>query len=431
MKKLSKLFLAIAGSSTLFTLPLVAAACGQTTHPQRPSEFFADVKKNDTYSLNQDQINNMGKTAVITNGGDINDRSFNQSAWEGVLNFMEQVKAPIQKYDVFKVSDGTFQEAYKRALAQGYKYWVLPGFLNQEQIKKFYTEHKEEMKKKGVRLIAVDFTLEGIADQGMGISINFKIKEGGFMAGYAAGKFLSQYSNAADRTISTFGGGAFPGVTDFNEGFYKGILKWNKEQTDKNKRITSTDGENVHLNSGFEPKDTMTSVINSVLSKNPKMVLPVAGPATNATVQNQSFGNKLIVGVDTDQANTVSKHKDRFFTSILKKIGQSVYDVIASIITGQVQSNLGEFKDGEKSAALEKGVAEGWVGLSKTHLTGEDQAKATEALEAAKKIFDGLDETHKKWLAGGYVKAEDTSETSDIQTRINALSKAINESAQA
>ncbi|WP_412031614.1 BMP family ABC transporter substrate-binding protein [Metamycoplasma buccale] len=424
MKKTSKLLLSLGSIISAVTVtPMISAACGNgDEHPKAPTEKVADIKENKEFKT--DKPASVPKVAVITDGGDINDKSFNQSAWEGVHALGKQLKMPVENYNPILVQNRNFEAAYNTALTQGYKYWVLPGFLHADQIKAFYAKHKDEIIKKGIRFIALDFVLDKSIQEGTGVSLNFKTKEGGFAAGYAAAKFLSTFKNKTDRTFSTFGGGAFPGVTDFNEGFYKGVYHWNKQQTNKDTKVTSVDGDKVELGSGFEPNDTMNSVVNSVLSKNPKLVLPVAGTATRVVTENDKFGDKYVIGVDADQALTATKKKNNYFTSILKRIGQAVYDVTGSLTTN---TKIGEFipgfEDGKKSASIAKGYNDGWVGLAKSYITGDKATTANEALEEGKKALLGLSETEKAWLHSNKVTPEG-SEVEDIQSRINQLSKA-------
>ena len=82
MKKFAKLFLTLGVVSSAIA-PLTMVACGDPKHPKSPTEWVADVKENSKFKLENTQ--SVPKMAVITDGGDLNDKSFNQSAWEGLL----------------------------------------------------------------------------------------------------------------------------------------------------------------------------------------------------------------------------------------------------------------------------------------------------------------------------------------------------------
>ncbi|SYV89571.1 Uncharacterised protein, partial [Metamycoplasma alkalescens] len=71
--------LAIIGS-----LPLIAAGCNNSkySHPKAPKQPVADVRIDEKFNLTPEQVKNFNKKIVmITDGGDINDKAFNQSTW--------------------------------------------------------------------------------------------------------------------------------------------------------------------------------------------------------------------------------------------------------------------------------------------------------------------------------------------------------------
>ncbi|TPI02522.1 BMP family ABC transporter substrate-binding protein [Mycoplasma struthionis] len=340
MKKTTKLFLSIgAGLTAMAGIPLVAASCGGGskktvsatgyTHPKSPRTTVVNINTDDKFKLTPEQAKSVKKIAVITDGGDYNDKSFNQSAWEAILTFANKQNPdiPRDKYDIYEVKNGNFSDSYNLALNSGAQVFVLPGFLHADKIKAWYKANKAEILKRQITIIGLDFDNGTFgADipeaDGTGIFLNMKTKEAAFIAGYAAAKFLSEKPEAK-RSFSTFGGGAFPGVTDFNEGFMKGVLLFNSEQQDATKKIKSTE-DKINLSSGFVVGSQMTGVVDGRLATNPGLILPVAGPATDVTVNSPNFRDALIVGVDTDQALSVSRNGNRFFTSIQKKYWSSI-----------------------------------------------------------------------------------------------------------
>ncbi|BAW18319.1 lipoprotein [Mycoplasmopsis bovigenitalium] len=421
-----KFLLSISAISALSAMPLMAAACGNKkySHPKQPSQSVVNIKFNDSFKLTEEQIKKAPKIVMINDGGDLNDKSFNQSAWEGLLNFADlQNKFPYSQFDVIEVKNSQFAQAYQTALEGKYQIWIAPGYLHGDHIGTFVKANEAKIKENKVVIIGADYTSEL---SGHGIYQHFKTKEAAFMAGYAAGMFLSNETDPKNRTVSSFGGGIFPGVTDFIEGFYKGILWWNNQQTDENKKVhTLTD--TVDLSSGFEITPKMNSTIDSVLALNPKMVLPVAGPATNVLINNERSKDKYIVGVDTDQSLSAPKNKEWFFTSILKSIGQSTYDTVGRLASTQdlasESDKLGKFELDKKDGNQVGGYNENWVDVAPTSIT--DPAKrqlAVAALQKGKEVFKKLTPEEKDYLASKRA-LKDGTEYNTEQERLNALSK--------
>ncbi|MDC8914384.1 BMP family ABC transporter substrate-binding protein [Metamycoplasma hyosynoviae] len=423
MRKIKKLIL---GLSTLLvasgSFPLIALSCVKT-HPQKPAQIVAGVKTNDQLKLTEEQTKNAPKSIVITDGGPLKDKSFNQSAWEGLIAFGEQNNLTFDKYDAAEIKENKFDDGYKAALNNGYKYWILPGFSHIDAMTKFYAANKAAMKEKGVVLITIDFDFSDKADPGDCVSILYKTKEGGFLAGYAAGAFLSETETAeANRTISSFGGSNDPGPGDFIEGFYKGIYYWNTKNAGKE---VHTKAKKVDLSTGYEPGPTMTASIDNVLSQEAKMVLPVAGSATDEVLSREKFSDKYIIGVDVDQSQIVAKKQETFFTSITKGIGQATYDVVSALISGkQLDKYATGYEPGKKNALLNKGYKDNWVGIAPTRIPGDKGKIATEAFEKAKNVFKNLEQKDLEWLNSKRSKLEAGSiEHKDSQETIDALSE--------
>lgn len=426
-KLLSKILLPLGTLASVGAIATTLVSCGDKyTHPEAPAkeDRVAGIKVKSDFLLTEDQKKNMGehRIAVISDGGDIKDKSFNQSTWEAACEFGEQNKIEPKFYDVLHVQNDQFEQNYQTALDKGYKYWVLTGFLHQAKIEQFAKTNKAKLDEKGIVIIAVDFDSSSNNDlKGHFIGLNFRTKEGGFMAGVAAADYLNQ-QDTLNKTVTSLGGGAFAGVTDFIEGFLKGVLVWNEEHTDK--KIKTSEAE-FNLATGFNPSAAaMTSAADTSLTTKPGVILPVAGPLTHVVSDHNktSENGTLIIGVDTDQAITASKNQNQYFTSILKRIGQATYDVLGTLISGKT---IEGFELGKTSVNIVKGVNDDWVGLAPTYLKGEAKTKAEKALNDAKAKFAALSATDKEWLTG--IKALKTgSDIEDIKTRIKALVTEIN-----
>ncbi|PZV99850.1 BMP family ABC transporter substrate-binding protein [Metamycoplasma auris] len=431
---MKKLLWGLSVLSSVVTLPLIAASCGKGkyAHPKGPKVPVADVKLNDEYKLTEEEAKNFPyKMVMITDGGDINDKSFNQSPWEGILHFADlQNKLPLDKYGVIEVKNEKFDESYNNALNAGYNIWVLPGFHHKETIKAWIAKHKEEVKKNKIIFIGQDFTNDNKnGDNGFSIFQEFKTKEAAFAAGYATAEFLSNEEKKEDRTFGTFGGGTFPAVTDFNEGFMKGVWYWNNKNKVKNKNTYSV-SNTIDLSSGFDVDTKMESVVKKVISLNPKVILPVAGPAAGVVLQNIVGSNRYMIGVDADQGFAAKPNeKHLIFTSIVKSLGQAAYDAVAQISkvkdTSKLKSSLGEFEFGKTDGKMYQGYDKNWVDITKTHITDPKKKElADKALEAGKEAFKSLDETHKNWLASSkmVLPTENTENSSiGLQELLNKL----------
>ncbi|RIV16638.1 BMP family ABC transporter substrate-binding protein [Mycoplasmopsis gallopavonis] len=448
MKKLFKLLLTCS-AATIATLPFVAGACSnEETLPKDTKDIKKDANYKSAYS-NMQRVTEVERSSelnyslnldwfpniiLITDTGNYDDKSFNQSSLEGILAVEDVMQNKIAISHT-KPNSSNFEEQYSTALNKGKNVWVLSGFEHGNPISKFIQSNRKEMEAKKIILICIDFSLDPSIYKYV-YSATFKIQESAWIVGKATGNYLSQVfaNNANERQISTFGGGAYQGVVDFNRGFMLGVQEWNKENPTL-KSMINKNLNRVPLDTGFEPSNKLeNSVIESLgkVSVNgksffPKVLLPVAGPAVNVALtkmQTSDYANTAVICVDVDQANgysSTSPEHGKFLTSITKHISQAVYDIIlATVYNIDPKHLLGENKT---SIVLDKGIAENWVGYTTSHLKDPAKAKLmNDALALAKTQFDALTPEQKEALRSDVLDGKKLS----YQDFLNKLLEKIN-----
>ncbi|MGY6172223.1 BMP family ABC transporter substrate-binding protein [Candidatus Mycoplasma pogonae] len=413
---------------------LVAVACGNNSSVPKPNNYIepanrlTKVNEKSSEGLEKEFIEK-NKIVVITDAGEVTDKSFNQSAWEALLYTYDQLQKftdnALPKDFVRSAKPATetyaaYSAVYDTALENGYKFWLLPGFKHEQHIKTYWAAKKNELKEAGVVIIGIDFNPDLGEDTNNNFGLNFKTEESSFIVGRAAAEFLAKKypgdSNKDKRVLSSFGGGTFPGVTNFIIGFLEGVKSWNDTSgVDKVK----VNGDTVITNSGFDSKTTdMTSAVQSSVSGETKLIFPVAGPATAVVLEKiKNTPEKLVIGVDTNQSLAFPEEASKFFSSVEKGMTQASYDVLIGLFKKQTATQIG--------SKLNKGYADKWVGYSATTLTGSDKTLAEAALTAAAAYFiDANNDVLNK-----YLKTIET-ESTKIQEQLNKLAKEINESAK-
>ncbi|QZE12284.1 BMP family ABC transporter substrate-binding protein [Mycoplasma sp. Ms02] len=361
---------------------------------------LSEISENWTASVQKE------KPLLITDEGDTNDKSFNQSSWEALELLQKQYGVKVKTVK----PTGGFAQAYSNALDDGSTLWVLSGFKHGDPITKWLKENNrwKQVKAQNIKIVAVDFDLgdqELKAQLPNFYSLQYNTREGGWMAGYASAKFLAQkYAKQPERrVVATFGGGAFPGVYDFNIGYLRGILDWNEQ----NPTLKVKHGNDLNLDSGFEPGDKMTSSVQDAINTaGVSIVLPVAGPATGVVLAEL---NKIptkkdvyVIGVDVDQSNTYVSDKGRLATSITKGLGQSVYDIISDIALKGTEEYEPKFDKNERTSSFSYvGDAQNnWTGVADATLANEDDnSKMNEALSEARSKFTKLSAEDKEFIA--------------------------------
>ncbi|VEU70147.1 BMP family ABC transporter substrate-binding protein [Mycoplasmopsis glycophila] len=377
MKKIRNIIL---GLSTVVVgvAPLaIAMKCSEDKKQQKELKILSSLEKND--SLTSDvQVTRKPKMILITDEGHVTDKSFNQSSWEALQVIKQQIGDKGETNYIEPSQEG-YDGAYNAARTQGWNIWILSGFKHENPIKKYLANatNRKALEDAKVKIICVDFAIDKTV-YNYAYSLQFKVSEPGWIVGYATGAYLNDLfpNNPEKRIASSFGGGPFNGVTDFNRGFVKGLLAWNVANPDKKVKTNKT---GVPLDSGFIPNDAMKNVIINVLSEKPNVVLPVAGPATNTTVEmfikDKTYSDATVIGVDVDQAYSYqegSKQFKRFLTSITKNIAQAVYDVILASEFNIDSKNLFADTPTKTTKGWTNGLAEKWAGYTKSHIANDE-----------------------------------------------------------
>ncbi|MGL5438721.1 MAG: hypothetical protein ACRDA7_03215 [Metamycoplasmataceae bacterium] len=414
------------GAATIFSIGLLATTVSCSASEQQ-STLISGVKElSEQYheKLTQNKEKFAPEPArLITAGGNVKDFSFNQSIWEGLEIFQNQMQSIVPGTKNFVSYTETLvpnelPSAYNAALNSGQKVWILTGFQQVDFIEAFLNEGSNYQKfvDQKIKIVSVDWVvdvsastktpnLKKLFDLGAIITLNFKTQEPAYVMGYALSQYLTEnFTNKDDWSINSFGGGIFPGVSLFNNGLLAGMAEWNKASTGNKiqfvsgqQGISGTTTDTILMNSGFEPSDTAAQqAIQAAKNSKAKAFFPVAGSLTNSllTEINQ---NQLIVGVDSDQALAIPSYKNLFFTSIEKKVGIAVYESLIKILFPSVTGILSSTNQidtydyaAKKSVQALGGYNEGWVGTSPNITSDKATADKINALiKAAKDKFYG------------------------------------------
>lgn len=122
MKKLTIVALVI----VLVMSCLVFAGCG------KKDEGKQGTGKNDKYEI-----------ALVTDVGNIDDKSFNQGTWEGVEAYAKEHNISYNYYKPSEDSTAARLESIKTAIETGAKVVVCPGYLFEEAVYQMQTQYPE------------------------------------------------------------------------------------------------------------------------------------------------------------------------------------------------------------------------------------------------------------------------------------------------
>lgn len=284
--------------------------------------------------------------AMITDAGDIDDKSFNQGTWEGIVEFAQENDKTYKYYKPTEVSFDAYVAAIELAVGNGAEVVVTPGFLFEQSIHKVQTMFPD------VKFVLIDgapnnvtnwntmATYDGeapditIADNTL--SIFFKEHESGFLAGYAAVK-------EGFEELGFMGGMAVPAVVRFGIGFVAGAYYAAAEE----EMATYAYNPNyyIYLDS-FAPSDETKNTASAWYSAGVEAIHAAAGGAGNSVMAAaQETDDKWVFGVDVDQG----AQSDTVISSAMKALGvvvqQALTDYYDGTFEGGISLNLGAAED--------------------------------------------------------------------------------------
>ena len=253
------------------------------------------------------------KIILITDKGDITDKSFNQGAYEGVKAYAE---ANDIDYDYVKPTDATneyYISAIETAINDGATIIVTPGFLFETPINEVQGDYPD------VKFILLDGNPEnaenGTLEDNV-YSVFYAEHEAGFLAGYAAVK-------EGYRHLGFIGGLAVPAVQRFGHGYIQGIAKAAEELDLADDAITVD-----YLYTGdFKATPEVQSAAATMYENGAEVIFACGGSVGQSVMAAAGDADGKVIGVDVDQ----SADSDTVITSAMKSLSISVEQALEAI----------------------------------------------------------------------------------------------------
>ena len=253
--------------------------------------------------------------ALVTDKGNIDDKSFNQGAWEGVVAYAEANKITHQYYKPEEASDEGYLAAIKLAVDGGAKVVVCPGYLFEAAVYAAQTQFPD------VKFILLDgephtADYATYKTESNVACVMYAEEEAGFLAGYAAVK-------EGMTTLGFEGGMAVPAVVAFGYGYLQGIEAAATEMGLADGSIKVF----YHYTGDFAETDANKATAKAMIQSGAQVIFGCGGSVGKSVMAAAAEGNIKTIGVDVNQ----KADSDTVITSAMKGLGASVQAVLASI----------------------------------------------------------------------------------------------------
>ena len=309
LKKGLVLILAIVMVMTMFT------GCAQPA--QAPAEPAPEAEKAPAEESKPEL-----SFGMITDVGGLGDKSFNDSAWEGIQKAGKEFGVePV-------ILQSTKQEDYEANIgnmAQSVDLSIAVGFLMQQAMTAAADQYPDM--KFGL--------IDEVVEKPNVMSVTFKEHEGSFLVGAIAG--LATKSNV----IGFVGGMDFPLIQKFEVGFVAGVKSVNP-----NAKVL------VNYTGAFDNPDKGKEIAISQFKQKADVIYHASGACGIGVIQAADENNFWAIGVDQDQSAVSNNNK--VLCSMIKRVDVGTYTIIKSYADDK-------FQGGKK---IELGLKEDGVGYS-------------------------------------------------------------------
>lgn len=253
--------------------------------------------------------------ALITDKGNIDDKSFNQGSWEGVVKFAEENKYSHKYYKPEEASDAGYLAAIDLAVTGGAKVIVTPGFLFEVPV------YEAQTKYPNVKFILLDGAPHTADYKDQKIeknvaSVKYAEQESGYLAGYAA------VTDGLTK-LGFMGGMAVPAVQAFGYGYLQGAEAAAAKLGLGDGSVSVT----YHYTGNFEENDTNKATAKTMYQEGAEVIFACGGSVGKSVMSAAKEAGKKVIGVDVDQRYD----SDTVITSAMKGLGASVEQVLKAI----------------------------------------------------------------------------------------------------
>ncbi|WP_404988748.1 BMP family lipoprotein [Clostridium culturomicium] len=278
---------------------------------------------------------------LSTDEGGINDKSFNQSANEGVEKAKSEFGVNYTAIEAQKKED--YEPNLQALVDNGCNLTFAVGYQLADAVAKVAKNNPE------ANFCIVDSVVEADNVE----SITFKEEEGSFLVGVIAG--LVTKTNK----IGFIGGKDQDTIVRFEAGFAAGVASVNPEAaTGLISTDGSTPGATVKYADSFADTNKGYELAKSLYESGCDVIYHAAGGVgigmLQATKEFKDQGKEVwAIGVDMDQAISLPEYADVILTSMVKRVDKATYDAVKAQVDGN-------FKGGSKVI----GIADDGVGVA-------------------------------------------------------------------
>ncbi len=261
------------------------------------------------------------KVGLVTDVGKVNDGTFNQYAYEGMLRAAEEFDLPNAFIETQQPPD--YEKNVQQFVDEGYNAIVTVGFMMGETTQKMAQANPD------VKFAIVDFSYDPAIPNVMGLV--FREDQAGLLAGALAGMM------SESKTVGIVAGMEIPPVKKFRNGYENGV------------KYVCPDCNviGVYIDSFTDPARGK-SAAESQIAEGADVIFGAGGPTGSGGILGAAQQGVWVIGVDQDEYFTTFKGgqeagADKLLSSAMKRVDVAVYTAIKEAYQGTFQGRTALF----------------------------------------------------------------------------------------
>jgi ABC-type uncharacterized transport system permease subunit/basic membrane lipoprotein Med (substrate-binding protein (PBP1-ABC) superfamily) len=295
------------------------------------------------------------RVGIVTDVGRIDDGTFNQYAYEGLMRAAEELELEVEVIET--ASSDEYDANLHRVLERGCTIVVTTGSARGASVERAAVQNPS------AHFIAVDH--EPLVESKNVTGLVFAEDQAGFLAGALAGLVTES------ATVGFVGGVDVPAVLKYQEGFKHGV-----GYTSRRTKIVETyTGSFTDLEAGGQAAEEL-------IEQGADVIFAAAGLSGSESIRIGAQRGAWVVGVDQDQWVTTFNNgetagAERLLTSAVKRVDHAVYTAVTQAVEGKLRAGVLHFD-----------LTNNGVSLAPYHLA--DVVVPSEVRGKIREVADGL-----------------------------------------
>jgi basic membrane protein A len=266
---------------------------------------------------------------MVTTVAKIDDKSFNQSVWEGIQQAQREMPGITEIKYVETVDPKDYEKNIAQFTEAGYDVVVTVGFGPTEATYQAAKRHPT------IRFIGIEQVLAADAQHPDWplpnlVGVTFDDDKGGFLAGALAG--LMTQSRTVGAVLAT---DTVPPVYRFGEGYRAGALYTNPDVS-----VILAFHNDVGIDRTFTDPEWGKATAQSQVDRGADIIFGAGGTTGNGALIGTVERGKWAIGVDADQYETVPEARSGLLSSAMKVLTPTTTQLIRAAREGTFQPGL-------------------------------------------------------------------------------------------